>query len=193
MTLEGFTQPWPRGLTLFYLWLAWDGDRKVETKSISLRWLISWGLWVSRAPWWCPWRGTPAVWLWNAYTGYNETKYWKTWCFAGTDFNLSNAGMKQNCTTNENKLLKGLSSFLHIYNYTFVFCFISNFFTPAKTIQPLTSVNSRCIKEWHTYTVQHKSTYPCDSEALSSSHHGIWYDINVGKLVPYDPINSSVL
>lgn len=182
MTLEGFTQPWPRGLTRFYLWLARDGDRKVETKSISLRWLISWGLWVSRAPWWCPWRGTPAVWLWNAYTGYNETKYWQARCFSSKDFNLSNAGMKQNCTINQNKLLKG-SSFLHIHNNTFVFCFIFNFFTSAKAIQPLPSINRGCIKEWHTYAVQHKST----------SHHGILYDINVGKLVPYEPMNSSVL
>lgn len=127
MTLEGFTEPWPRGLTLFYLWPARDGDRKVETKSIFLRWLISWGPWVSQAPWWCPWRNKAkslAAWLLepgserlrNAYTWYYETQYWQTWCFTDTALNLNNGGNTQNCTTIKSQNTKNYYlSFLHIY------------------------------------------------------------------------------
>lgn len=83
-----------------------------------------------------------------------------------------------------------LSSYLQLH-----ICFLLHLelFHTCKNYPALIINQQQMYQKWHTYAVQHKSTYPCDSEALSSSHHGIRYDINVGKLVPYDPINSSVL
>lgn len=43
----------------------------------------------------------------------------------------------------------------------------------------------------HTYTGTYEYS-PVTARHLSSSHHDIWHNINVGKLVPCDPMNSSV-
>lgn len=149
MTLEGFTEPWPLGLTMFYLWPARDGDRKVETKSISLRWLISWGPWVSQAPWWCPWRGTNPSHLqrglWrqevrgcemHTHMVLRNTVLTDMVLCKCTLLNLDNDGITQNC------IAMGLS-FLHIYIYSL-----------PKQLQRMTHT--------HTYYI------------TSISHHSTW-------------------